>query len=96
MKTLLRIWRNYRVGRAEGRERADALRNAIYLGTKKPLIRADHPSKGGNYDYTRCECGHFMGDHRPDEHGTLCISCQAMSRHRPVNEELKAWPEVIA
>lgn len=36
-------------------------------------------------DFIKCQCGHSMADHQPDPdgHGTLCLVCFALMRHKP-------------
>jgi hypothetical protein len=42
------------------------------------------------YDFTKCQCGHSMHDHQPDPdgHGTICLVCYSLMRHKPQAENI--------
>lgn len=98
MRQLLNIFRNYRaLRRSEFYGRRQALSQAIYLATPKPVPALARKSKTDGFNMRPCECGHFLGDHRADAEGnSYCASCRAISFHKAVDADAEMWPEVIA
>ena len=54
------------------------------------------PEPGGTFNPARCECGHLFSDHRPDPdgHGTICLACFALVRHRPQEKDILEAREI--